>query len=484
MSGIINFDYINNFDKSLYGEFNNGKRISLFQTHNLPDALTSISLKRFTSNWALESEINISNYYDIIKIIGLAIYQDESIIFGTENTAGINLVKLSPTNTILWSKTFSIPEMGNAYNQHKIISDANGGSFLMLSSGEFLGIIKIDTNGNIIWSKKIIGINSSGKSPGFDITKNNIGGVVCTLKDDSYQSVVNLDSNGDLIWGKTFVDWSYRWPLEVTTTSSGEIIVAGHQNNNTIYINKLSNQGDLIFAKNFENNNLAFSLIDLKLDLADNSIAILLDDYTMSSSNVIKFDSNGNYLWNEGIHEIIYGFAFSISENYNLNYSAINSFYEPVFVEFNGNLGSNCNTYSNPAYNFVDDTTFINSIISDGANINDLIVNISDITMTSNTDHIYTETNFCEYFGINEIDQTNEFSIYPNPTSSNFTIESDFFNSQQTIELQDNTGRVLMKLENLNQSVQINASSFKTGIYFVVLKNNNETLSSKRLVIN
>ncbi len=483
MFSISNSDY-SHTGIPFMANFSNGQSMLLLSNFNNFDNYNYISLIRKSAMGNTVSETNFKTNNNINvgynPIFDACFSSDESVIIGTFGN-GINLTKISSIDIIEWGKTIEIQDFTNMYTVPKIANGDNGECFIMISDFEFLGVIKIDANGNILWSKKITGIISGGKSPGFSIVKNINGGVLCTLKDDSYQSVISLDSNGDLLWGKSFMDLNYRWPIKITTNASGEIIVAGSLNNSTIYFNKFSPQGDILFAKYLDNVDV-ITFIDLKQNSLNNDFTLILSEGFNPKPTIVQFDNNGNYLWNESFDDIQY-VSFSNSNN-NLNSSGLSSNYNPVTIAYNGNLGVNCNTFSNPDYNFINDTAFISSIITDGANINSLNVIGTNSYFTSNNEQVYTESDFCEYFGINEIDQKNDFTIYPNPTSSNFTIESDYFNSEQSIEIHDNVGRVLLTLENLNQSIQINASSFKSGIYFVVLKNNNEALSSKRLVIN
>jgi photosystem II stability/assembly factor-like uncharacterized protein len=73
------------------------------------------------------------------------------------------------------------------------------------------------------------------------------------------------------------------------------------------------------------------------------------------------------------------------------------------------------------------------------------------------------------------------FNIYPNPTAELLNLEWDFSdNSQTSIQIMGSTGQLLKTIANQSfnsgfQRIEINISDFKPGVYFIVLKNNNQS---------
>lgn len=83
---------------------------------------------------------------------------------------------------------------------------------------------------------------------------------------------------------------------------------------------------------------------------------------------------------------------------------------------------------------------------------------------------------------VKEIAQQNTFSIYPNPAKDNI-----YFNSENTIDLVeiiDVTGKILLSKSNLGIGLQqLNVAELANGIYFVRIKNKQQT-SISRIIKN
>jgi hypothetical protein len=81
--------------------------------------------------------------------------------------------------------------------------------------------------------------------------------------------------------------------------------------------------------------------------------------------------------------------------------------------------------------------------------------------------------------GINEL-QTDSYSIFPNPTNGNVTIEGKGLSS---VEIYDIQGRSLAQYTNVNEKLQINVNSYENGIYFVRITSASGEMTIKRLVV-
>lgn len=79
---------------------------------------------------------------------------------------------------------------------------------------------------------------------------------------------------------------------------------------------------------------------------------------------------------------------------------------------------------------------------------------------------------------INEVDKNNTFSIYPNPTSGEFTIST--FENINEIEVYDLIGQVIFKTQFApNAAEQIDLNDKPNGIYFIKIKTGEQTLTRK-----
>ncbi|HXU26715.1 MAG TPA: T9SS type A sorting domain-containing protein, partial [Bacteroidia bacterium] len=83
--------------------------------------------------------------------------------------------------------------------------------------------------------------------------------------------------------------------------------------------------------------------------------------------------------------------------------------------------------------------------------------------------------------GINKTtDISNQINIYPNPTSTNFTIETNN-TDKQTLQLFDVNGKLVLS-QIINGKTNVDASNLAEGVYNLSLINSSG-IANKRLVI-
>ncbi len=93
----------------------------------------------------------------------------------------------------------------------------------------------------------------------------------------------------------------------------------------------------------------------------------------------------------------------------------------------------------------------------------------------------------CEYTyiwtEIKDTKNTNDiFKIYPNPTSNFINIETDN-NTNYSIEILDITGKLVYSTKTAsNKKIKLN--NFNSGIYLLRIKDNDNIISSKKIIIN
>jgi len=74
------------------------------------------------------------------------------------------------------------------------------------------------------------------------------------------------------------------------------------------------------------------------------------------------------------------------------------------------------------------------------------------------------------------------FTIYPNPTSGQFTIELYEFEDNTMIELYNSLGRIMLKEELISNSQQIDAGKIEKGIYFIKITNEKRQMIEKIVI--
>jgi hypothetical protein len=90
-------------------------------------------------------------------------------------------------------------------------------------------------------------------------------------------------------------------------------------------------------------------------------------------------------------------------------------------------------------------------------------------------------SNGCAVAGINQItDINNRVNIYPNPSSTNFVIETSN-TDKQTLQVFDVNGKLVLT-QTINGKTNIDASNLAEGVYNLSLQNSTGVVN-KRLVI-
>jgi hypothetical protein len=85
---------------------------------------------------------------------------------------------------------------------------------------------------------------------------------------------------------------------------------------------------------------------------------------------------------------------------------------------------------------------------------------------------------------VSNISSMSSIKIYPNPTD-NFIIIDDFSmnsNQENTVTITDNNGRVILFIKNYIDKTPINLNYFQSGVYFISLAINNESITSRRII--
>jgi len=81
--------------------------------------------------------------------------------------------------------------------------------------------------------------------------------------------------------------------------------------------------------------------------------------------------------------------------------------------------------------------------------------------------------------GLNELDATS-FTVYPNPTQDNFTVNSA--NIIERLQIFDNAGRMVYNAQPSLNEVQLNVNEMNAGVYQVMISTN-QGIGTKRLVV-
>gem|GEM_PF-7067013 len=346
-------------------------------------------------------------------------------------------------------------------------------------------VAKYDTSGHAIWAKKI-----GGSVFPLDIATNSFGDVVIT---GTFESSVNFDSikiipryntayddgflakydkNGNAVWGKEIAGDFETFGVSVVTDRSNNIIVAGFvQNDSTVFdhiaitsngllnnsfIAKYDTGGNAIWAKKMDvsdasanqANYLAIDGNDVTYVIGDFENTCNFDEKRITSNGkndvyIAKYDGSGTLQWLTSMGGKNEDGGFGINAD---------------------NAGDVYVTGT-----FEDSCGFGNSTFYSGQTYGNNAMFVAKLTPPP--------------AGIKEIKgTTNSMNVYPDPATSNTTIEMGEGNFA-TIDIADALGRKMYKKDVTDlKKVVIDVSLLTNGIYFVTARGADGSMSKKLLI--
>lgn len=192
-----------------------------------------------------------------------------------------------------------------------IVDNGMGETILAGSTGDSGLVLKLNENGFIDFLKKIsLGITEGGGTSFTNITKNvnnelYFGGKLTTITPALYVSskffVLKTNNNIDSLWLMKFgLDSVEVSPNSLILTKDNNLIFSGYVYDiytpYIAYIAKLTQQGEIIWEKNFD------FIIKKIVETEDSSLVLLSLDYNDHSSfSLLKTDRHGNKIWQQKI---------------------------------------------------------------------------------------------------------------------------------------------------------------------------------------
>jgi hypothetical protein len=411
--------------------------------------------------------------------------------------------------------------------------------------GDFF-IVKFDTFGNVLWAKSAY--KAAGNSIAVDLNNNVfVSGSYyatnflvldsITINNQGLNDIflAKYDESGNLIWGKSIGGASSDWDKAVTTDMSGNVFLTGYTQSSTIsidttsltmtcrtFIAKFKPNGDLIWAINaadsglidgesiatdmngnlilvgcFHSASVNFSSITLTNYVTNPSIA---NDYG-SDILIVKYDSYGNVLWAKSAGAINHDIAKSVFIDGSDHIYVTGDFsYQLIFVPFSlteiswenlfilkldasGNslwLKSALKANASAICVDNDNNAFIIGSYDQNANFD-------SITLIANpsyhTNIFLTKLDITT--GVEEINNTVEQVIYPNPFTSTTTFQSKSTLKNATAIIYNSMGQEVKQIKNISgNSFNIERDNLHAGLYFINLAEGNKIISTEKFVIS
>ncbi|WP_347373434.1 hypothetical protein [Aequorivita sp. Q41] len=274
------------------------------------------------------------------------------------------LIKISKAGELLWSKTYG----GSADDNAASISKTNDGGYLLSgfttsNDGDVSGnegfqdfwIVKVDASGNKVWDKNF---GFSGSDQAFKAFQTSDGGYFITgyfdvsasggagndLQKGALHGVgeywgIKLDSNGNKEWRRFFGGSNNDRSYDALETEDGGFLMTGTsesidfdktdpKGSYDYWAVRITSTGDLLWTKSFGGSEIDNSYASTQTK--DGNFIMVGDsrsedqDITTPKGNadawIVKFDKNGNKIWQKSIGGSLFDTARSIVERSNGNF--------------------------------------------------------------------------------------------------------------------------------------------------------------------
>ena len=94
-------------------------------------------------------------------------------------------------------------------------------------------------------------------------------------------------------------------------------------------------------------------------------------------------------------------------------------------------------------------------------------------------------TNICVLGNENFVENKQQLKLYPNPAKDLVIIQHNLEIENATVEVYDISGRIVYKnlLASTSGELQLNTGNYQSGIYLVIVKQNNKVVQLEKLII-
>jgi hypothetical protein len=441
------------------------------------------------------------------------------------------IMKMGPTGNLLWAKAFvgtynqelndiDVDAQGNVYstgtfiglNSFAVDFDPGFGTNFVPATTYDVFISKITTDGDFVWVKTFSGGDSDSVN----------------VEDRDKGNSLKLDSQGNVV-----VLGSFRLTNDFDpSTGVNNLTAAGSYDNSDLFVAKLDNSGNLIWAKRIggqaedrgkslgidANNNIytfGYHSSDSEfpeVDFDPNAGVFNLLPSTRFKNVVTKLTSTGNFEWaklfrGNNTGDYYFGRSFDVDSNGNFyvceNFSGtINN---PLIADFDDGVGVfnltatsesiflvKYNTSGSfiTAYKIGNNSSGINSYgIHAGANGS--IYNIGQydgtidfdptdgvFNLLSTTYNCYLQKVSNQSLGIQENKYKN-LSIYPNPTRDFINFEMNNMVDTVSVKVISMQGQVVKEQSLSKNNATIDVSALSKGLYIVEILSGNEVTRTK-----
>jgi hypothetical protein len=410
----------------------------------------------------------------------------------------IFLVKYDANGNVIWARSAgdtgddlaannSVDDSGNLYITGIFASSSiTFGSITLMNTGNYdMFIVKYDANGNVIWAKSAGGINGDW---GYSVSVSGSGNMIYvtgyydspTITFGTYtltnagnldMFIVCYDGSGTVVYAKSAGGISWDTGTSVATDASGNAWVIGSFMSPSItfgtytltnasmgfydlFLVKYDASGNVLWAEStggtghdFGNSVMTDATGNAYITGSFRSLSIIFGSYTLMNTIegngdvfLVKYNGDGNVLWVKSAGGICDDDGWSVAVDNSGNSYVTGSFYSPTII-----FGSD--TLLN-SWNCTSEDMFVTK--SEGFNV-----------------------------GINEIDNSKNISIFPNPADGKIILSIPIQLSACSVRILNTEGQELLQQSVNGPNTAINVSSFRAGIYFVKVTGEQTALVKK-----
>jgi Secretion system C-terminal sorting domain len=416
---------------------------------------------------------------------------------GTDNTADMFLAKYDSNGNALWARNatglgddkaygVSVDASGNAYVAGYFTSFYLTFGTTMLTNTDTTSytddifIAKYNTSGNVVWAKSAgdigwdeanaVAADASGNvymAGIFDSPTINFGATTLINTDNSGNTydifLTKYNTNGTVQWAKSAGGASFDYALSVGLNTLGNIYVAGYFGSPEMYFGSDS-------LENYDSLGVTNDLFLAKYDTNGNEIWAKSaggDGDDISTS--VAVDATGNTFLTGYFNSPSVAFGSSILTNEDTNY------YQDIFIakyDASGNVlwaKSTGGSSDDEANSITIDATgnayvaggYYSPTMPFGTNT---LINVDN---TANTEDVFV-AKLSNIVGINEMNYSENISVYPNPATNDLTIE---VSQKSLIEIYNIEGRLIESTKTNNSFTKIDISWLSKGMYFLKASN-------------
>jgi len=428
----------------------------------------------------------------------VAVGRTSSLALGGGAMDGL-IYMLDSTGALLWNKILGGTQPDEFI---KVVSLANN-EYLAVGNTHSFGqgqadvlAVKFDSNGDTIWGRTYGG-NLYEAANGVKLLSDNniiiVGETKTYDQGNGDMYALKIDQNGDTLWTKSFGAGNGEKAYDVIELISGNLIVFGNDLNGLVLV-KLDANGGLIWTKSYTgsgNVSNADEFSDMGLMGNDTIVLMSYESNKISGASsqdggAMIIDTLGNVISANSFGTLGYNTfkSMSIIDNtpFFVGGQTPVSTGQGMLVKVDNLLNSGCSEMN---YNVTSQPlTYLESfggVIGYGVDTISIVMTVSHPTYSITTSCINCSPSTVE---IEENKLDNNFTIYPNPSNTNFSIET-IDNLGNIIKVFNSVGQEVYSIIINQTNTVIDVKDLGTkGLYILnLIDRNSKVISTKKLIV-